>query len=84
MWLVRMCLKLGSKQVSMNEHVKEKTYAVIVKAKHKSVKMTSDEVMEKVMKNVSGELNICMKAIRKTRNGDLAIEADSENDVRML
>lgn len=31
----------------MNERVKEKMYAVVVKAKNESVKTTSDEVKEK-------------------------------------
>lgn len=55
-----------------------------VKAKDESVKTTSDEVKEKIMKNMSGELNIRVTAVRKTRSGGLAIEAASENDVRML
>ena len=73
---------VGSKQASLNERVKEKTYAVVVKAKDEFVKMTSDEVKEKVMKNVSGELNIRVRAVRNKRDGDLAIEVASE--VRML
>lgn len=36
------------------------------------------------MKNVSGELNIRVREVKKTRSGCLTIEAASENDVRML
>ena len=70
--------------------VKEKTYAVVVKAKENKkwwsslVKMLSDEVKERVMKNVAGTLNVRVKAVRKTRSGGLAIEAASESDVKKL
>ena len=57
--------------------IKEKTYAIVVIAKDESVKMTSDEVKERVMKNVAGTLNVRVEAVRKTRSGDLAIEAAS-------
>ena len=50
------------------------TFVVVVKAKNDSVKMTSEEVKEKVMKNESGDLNIHVRAVRKTRGGGLAIE----------
>ena len=63
--------------------VKEKTYAV-VKAKDDSVKMSSDEVKARVMKNVVGILNVRVKAVRKTRRSDRAIEAASESDVEKL
>ena len=74
----------GSSQVCASERVREKTYAVVVKAKDDSAKMTSEEVKEKVMKNVSGDLKICVRAVRKTRSDSLAIEAACEKDVRML
>ena len=64
--------------------VKEKTYAVVVKAKNESVKMSSDEVKERVMKNVAGTLNVRVKAVRKTRTGGLPFEAASEKDVKKL
>ena len=64
--------------------VKEKTYAVVVKAKDESVKMSSDEVKARVMKNVVGILNVRVKAVRKTRRSGLAIEASSESDVKKL
>ena len=61
--------------------VKEKTYALVMKAKDESVKKSSDEVKERVMKNVAGTtLNVRVKAVRKTRSGGLAIEAASESD----
>ena len=72
---------VGSKQASVSKRVKEKTYAVVVKAKEETVKMTNDEVKKKVMKNVSRYLNIRVKAVRKTRSGGLTIEAASETDV---
>ena len=62
----------------------DKTYAVVVKAKDDSVKITSEEVKEKVMKNVNSDLKISVRAVRKTRSGGLAIEAASERDIRML
>ena len=74
----------GSSQASASECVKEKTYAVVVKAKDDSVKMTSEEVKEKVTKNVSSDLKICVRAVRKTSSGGLAIEAASERDIRMF
>ena len=71
-------------RVSAAASVKEKTYAVVVKAKDESVKMSSDEVKERVMKNVAGSLNVRVKAVRKTRSGGLAIEAASECDIKTL
>ena len=50
------------------------TFVVVAKAKNDCVKMTSEEVKEKVMKNESGDLNIHVRAVRKTRGGGLAIE----------
>ena len=50
------------------------TFVVVVKAKNDSVKMTSEEGKEKEMKNESGDLNIHMRAVRKTRGGGLTIE----------
>ena len=44
----------------------------------------SEEVKEKVRKNVSGDLKICVRAVRKTRSGGLPIEAASERDIKML
>ena len=52
---------------------KERTYTVVVKAKDESVKMSSDEVKGRVMKNVASSLNVRVKAVRKTRSGGLAI-----------
>ena len=74
----------GSSQASASECVRDKTYAVVVKAKDDSVKITSEEVKEKVMKNVNSDLKISVRAVRKTRSGGLAIEAASERDIRML
>lgn len=68
----------------MSERPHTKTYAVVVKAKDESVKLTSEQVKEKVLKNVSSELNIRVRAVRKTRSGGLAIEAASEKEVRQL
>ena len=52
-----------------------------MKAKDESVKMSSDEVKERLMKNVAGTLIVRVKAVRKTRSG-LAIEAASESDLK--
>lgn len=51
-----------------------KAYAVVVKPKDDDVKMTSEEVKAKVMKNVSATLDVCVRAVRKTRSGGLAIK----------
>lgn len=51
-------------QVGMSERVKEKTYAVVVKAKDDSSKMTSEEMKEKKMKNVGSELDIRVRAMK--------------------
>lgn len=74
---------VGSKQAIACESMKEKTLAVVVNAKDDIVKMTSEEVKEKVMKNVSCDLNMRVRAVRKTRSDGPAMEADRENDVRM-
>lgn len=68
----------------VSERVKERTYAVVVKPMDENVRMSSEQVKESVMKNVSGELNVRVRAVRKTRNGGVAIEAASEKEVRMI
>lgn len=74
----------AAESLRARDRVNAKTYAVVVKPKDDGSKMTSDEVKEKVLRNVSGELNIRVKAVRKTRGGGLAIEAASEGEVKML
>ena len=69
---------------SVRETVKERSYAVVVKPKDGSVKLSSEQVKECVLKNVSADLNIRVKAVRKTRSGGFAIEAASENEMKML
>lgn len=51
-------IAVGSKQASVSEKAKERSYAVVVRAKDESVKLTSEEVKDKVMRNVSADLNI--------------------------
>lgn len=53
---------------------KERRYAVIVKPKDASVRMTREQVKEKVMRDVSKALNVRMRAMRKTRSGGIAIK----------
>ena len=57
---------------SVRETVKERSYAVVVKPKDGSVKLSSEQVKECVLKNVSADLKIRVKAVRKTRSGGFA------------
>ena len=70
--------------VRVKESVRERSYAVVVKPKDDSVKLSSEQVKECVLKKVSADLNIRVKAVRKTRSGGLAIEAASESELKML
>ncbi|OAD54903.1 hypothetical protein WN48_05898 [Eufriesea mexicana] len=47
---------------SVKKSVPERTYAVIVKPRDKSMKMTSEEVKQKAMKNVSASVNVRVNA----------------------
>ena len=64
---------MAGKDVTKVAGSNQVTFVVVVEAKNDSVKMTSEEVKEKVMKNERGDLNIHVRAVRKTRSG-LAIE----------
>ena len=68
---------------SVKETMRDRSY-VVVKPKDDSVKLSSEHLKECVLKNVSADLNIRVKAVRKTRSGGLAIEAASENEMKML
>ncbi|CAL1672364.1 unnamed protein product [Lasius platythorax] len=46
--------------------------------------MTSEQVKEKVMRDVSKSLNVRVKAVRKTRSGGVAIETVSESKLKRL
>ncbi|CAK9796337.1 Uncharacterized 50 kDa protein in type I retrotransposable element R1DM [Anthophora quadrimaculata] len=70
--------------VSVRGKSKEKSFAVVVKARDANVKMTSEQVKEKIMKDVSGQLNVCVKALRRTRAGGVAIEAATARDMKLL
>ncbi|CAK9816194.1 Uncharacterized 50 kDa protein in type I retrotransposable element R1DM [Anthophora plagiata] len=74
----------GAKRVSVSEKPRERTFAVVVKAKDASVSMTSEQVKEKVMRDVSAQLDVRVKAVRKTRSGGVAIEAVTAKDMQML
>lgn len=50
-----------------------KTYALVVKTKDKIVKMTSADAKKKVMESVSDSMNVRVNAVKKTKNGVLAI-----------
>ena len=70
--------------VSASVPVRERSYAVVVKPKDDSAKLSSKQVKECVLYNVSADLNIRVKAVRKTRSGGLAIEVASKSEMRML
>jgi len=63
---------------------KEQSYAVIVRAEDASVNVTSEEVKERVMKHVSKSLNVRVKAVRKIKNGGVAIETMSECELKKI
>lgn len=70
--------------VSAGNKMLEKTYPIVAKPNEDGVKMSSEEVKEKVMKNWCSSLDVCVRAMRKARSGGLAIEAASECDVKKL
>lgn len=63
---------------------KRVNYAVVVKSMDGGREMTSEEVRERVMKHVKPELSVRVKAVRKVRNGGLAIETVSERERKMI
>ncbi|KMQ93191.1 golgin subfamily a member 4-like protein [Lasius niger] len=63
---------------------RERSFAVVIKAKDANVKMSSEQVKEKVMREVSKSLNVRVKAVRKTRSGGAAIETVSESELSKL
>ncbi|CAK9834510.1 Uncharacterized 50 kDa protein in type I retrotransposable element R1DM [Anthophora retusa] len=70
--------------VSVSGKPRERTFAVVVRAKDANVKMTSDQVKDKIMRDVSGQLDVRVKAVRKTRSGGVAIEAATAKDLQLL
>lgn len=46
--------------------------------------LTSNQVKEKVMNEVSAGLNVRVKAVRKTRSGGIAVETVSANDLKKM
>lgn len=70
------------KNVRMSEPMSmdENKYAVVIKPKDESVRMSSEQVKERVMK----ELNIRVNAVRKTRNGGIAVETVSATEVKKM
>lgn len=68
--------------INTRSETREHSYAVIVRAN--DAKMSSEQVKEKVMRNVSKELNVRVRAVRKTRNGGIAIETASENELKKV
>ncbi|KMQ94800.1 golgin subfamily a member 4-like protein [Lasius niger] len=67
-----------SEKPSVVVREKERSFAVVVTAKYTNVKMTSEQVKEKVMRDVSNSLNVRVKAVRKTRSDSVAIVSESE------
>lgn len=57
---------------------------MVVKAKDANVKMTDEQVKERVMRDVSKGLNVRVKAVRKTRSGGIAIETMSESELKRI
>ena len=75
----------GSKMVAgMKDRVKEKTYAVVIRANEDGSSMTSDQIKDRVMNGVSDSLNVRVNAVRKTRSGGLAVETASEAELKAL
>lgn len=71
---------LSSANVRVNAipRADERDFAVVVRAsKDANVKMTSEQIKERVLRDVSGGLNVRVKAVRKTRSGGVAIETVS-------
>lgn len=64
--------------------VNERKYAVVIKPKDVNVKMTSEQVKERVMNAVGKSLNVRVKAVRKTRSGGIAVETVSECDLKKV
>lgn len=61
---------VGGLKQAEKARLNEKTYVVVAKPKE-SVKMSSDEVKEKMMKDVSDDLNTRVRAVRKTRSSGI-------------
>ena len=59
-------MSAAKQAASVKETVRERSYAVVVKTKDDRVKLSSEKVKECVLKNVSVDLNIRVKAVRKT------------------
>lgn len=74
--------KVVDNGVNVRNEMRERSYAVIVRAN--DAKMSSEQVKEKVMRNVSKELNVRVRAVRKTRSGGIAIETASENELKKM
>jgi len=70
--------------VNVYRKVKERSHVVMIRVKDKNAKMTSEQVKDKVMRDVSKTLNVRVKAVRKIRSGGIAIETASENKLRKL
>ncbi|KAK2574828.1 hypothetical protein KPH14_012922 [Odynerus spinipes] len=73
----------GRANVNVKRKMPEKSYAVVVKAMDANESMTSENVKKKVMQEVSRELNVRVKAVRKTKSG-VAIETVSETELKRI
>ena len=75
----------SSKQVvRMNNVKKERMYVIVIRPKTDSMKMTNEQLKERVMKKVSKEVKVKVSTVRKMRSGDLAVETANEDDLRVL
>lgn len=65
-----------SERTNVVVRIKERSYVVIVRAKDVNAKMTSEQVKEKVRRDVSKSLNVRVKTVRKTKRSGVAIETE--------
>lgn len=70
--------EIGGKSPRVNEGMNAREYAVVVRAKEEGSGMTNDQVKEKVLRDISCSLNVRVRAVRRARDGGIAIETVSE------
>lgn len=65
--------------------LRKKDYVVVIRSKDKSLKLTSDQVKKRVVKEANNEVNIRVNAVRKTRSAGIGVKTASEAiDLRVL
>lgn len=73
-----------SPDMNTGKDTKVRSFAVVIRPKNTDVKMTSEQVKEKVMRDVSKVLNVRVRAVRKTRSDGIAIETASESELKKV